>query len=190
MEFLNNHRSLSPLDLETIVVQLSALLRRLQYDITIDPAPGDSEYRSPIRALETAIGLLSRQRVKSNEGWMEGNAARDAAPNRSWLVGHFVEPTTGLRGTNLVELKWGTHSAGEEETEWTANRESTTISILIRGRNRIEFPDGTALLKHEGDYAIWAPRTPHRWHAEEDSIVITARWPSIEDDNYVVREID
>ena len=38
---------------------------------------------------------------------------------------------------------------------------------------------GSTTLEKEGDYAVWGPGIGHSWQAEEDSIVITVRWPSI-----------
>jgi quercetin dioxygenase-like cupin family protein len=34
------------------------------------------------------------------------------------------------------------------------------------------------VLEQEGDYAMWGPGIGHSWHAEEDTVVITVRWPS------------
>ena len=42
-----------------------------------------------------------------------GNAARDAEPFRGWFVGHFVPSELGLRSTDAVEVKWGTHALGD-----------------------------------------------------------------------------
>jgi hypothetical protein len=107
-----------------------------------------------------------------------GNAAADGDRYRGWLVGHFVEPAGDPRRTGDVSVKWGVHPAGEARTAWAANAVATTLSILVRGRFRIIFPDGECLLAREGDYALWAPGTPHHWHAETDSVVLTVRWPS------------
>jgi quercetin dioxygenase-like cupin family protein len=38
---------------------------------------------------------------------------------------------------------------------------------------------GDHALEKEGDYAVWGPGIDHSWKAEEDSILITVRWPSI-----------
>ena len=58
----------------------------------------------------------------------------------------------------------------------------TSLSILVRGRFRLTFPDGEALLVTPGDYALWPPGVAHGWTAEEDCVVVTVRWPSRRDD--------
>jgi quercetin dioxygenase-like cupin family protein len=60
------------------------------------------------------------------------------------------------------------------------------MSVLIRGRFRLEFHDGNRardlLLEREGDYALWDAGVPHNWVAEEDSVMLTVRWPSVPED--------
>lgn len=119
-----------------------------------------------------------------------GNAARESQPFRGWFLGQFVPEQLGLRATDQVEVKWGVHEAGERQAEWSLNRTATTISILLRGRDRISFPDGDVLLEREGDYVIWGPGVPHRWHALAHSVVLTVRWPSARDDAVLVSEDD
>jgi quercetin dioxygenase-like cupin family protein len=50
--------------------------------------------------------------------------------------------------------------------------------IVVRGRFRLDLSVASTTLE-EGDYAVWGPGIGHSWQAEEDSIVITVRWPSI-----------
>lgn len=117
-----------------------------------------------------------------------GNVGPESRPFRGWFVGRFVPERLGLRATDQVEVKWGEHAAGERQAEWSLNRAATTISLLLRGRDRISFPDGDALLEHEGDYVIWGPGIPHRWHALADSVVLTIRWPSAAGDAVVLSD--
>jgi hypothetical protein len=111
-------------------------------------------------------------------GVVMGNAGVDGAGDtRGWFVGHFV--TRGdPRHTDAVEVKWGTHRAGESRPALSPGGGSTSLSILVRGRFRLTFPDGDVLLVAPGDYALWLPSVPHGWRAEEDSVVVTVRWPS------------
>lgn len=115
-----------------------------------------------------------------------GNAAAEGPSHRGWFLGHFLQERQDPRWTKDVELKWGHHAAGERQEEWTINRQATTLSILISGRDRISFPDRDVLLCRPGDYVIWAPGVPHRWRAEEESVVLTVRWPSVSGDSIVV----
>ena len=99
-----------------------------------------------------------------------------------WFVGHFIDPSDALRSTDAVEVKWGIHPAGEEKAVWTQARTATSLSLLIQGKFRLIFPQEEIVLAHQGDYAIWLPNVFHTWRSEEDSIVLTLRWPSRPDD--------
>lgn len=113
-----------------------------------------------------------------------GNAARDAEAFRGWFVGHFVPSELGLRSTDAVEVKWGTHALGDVRSAWAASTDATSLSLLIRGCIRILFATGEeALLTEPGDYAVWPPGLAHRWQIElDDTVVLTLRWPSHRDD--------
>ncbi|GIW08039.1 MAG: hypothetical protein KatS3mg060_2844 [Dehalococcoidia bacterium] len=110
-----------------------------------------------------------------NEGVTVGNAYTAGASYRSWIVGHFVG---GPLHSTAVEVKWARHAAGEERSEWSADA-ATTLVILVRGRFRLLFPDREAMLREEGDFVHWLPGIHHRWVAEEESVVLTVRWPSL-----------
>jgi hypothetical protein len=109
-----------------------------------------------------------------------GNAARDADPYRGWFIGHFIPPELGPRSTEDVEVKWGTHALGETRSAWAAAEKAMSLSLLVRGTIRLFFADGQqALLADPGDYALWPPGLAHRWQIEQqDTIVLTVRWPS------------
>lgn len=107
-----------------------------------------------------------------------GNAGAEGASRGGWFAGHFITPEDDPRSTSALEVKWGIHQAGECRTQWAVNAEATTLSILVKGRFRLQFPDREILLTNEGDYAIWLPGVPHHWQAEEDSTIVTVRWPS------------
>lgn len=114
---------------------------------------------------------------------MIGNAAVDSAARRGWFVGHFAgEPGTPNR-SEAVEVKWGVHRAGERRSTPAVNATATTLSVLVRGRFRLRFPDRVVVLEREGDYALWAPGVAHDWLAEEESLVLTVRWPSRPEDS-------
>jgi hypothetical protein len=98
---------------------------------------------------------------------------------RDWLLGHFVGEADDPRATTAVEVKWGVHPAGEGRDGWATDEQRTTLLILVRGRFRLDLSVGSTTLEKEGDYAVWGPGIDHSWQAEEDSIVITVRWPSI-----------
>jgi len=60
------------------------------------------------------------------------------------------------------------------------------MSVLIRGRFRLMFDEGAnmheVLLAREGDYALWDAGVAHSWITEEDSVILTVRWPSVPQD--------
>ena len=110
--------------------------------------------------------------------WTAGNANDDSADTRGWLVGHFIDPSQGVRADGDVEVKWARHAAGEKRSEWTSGDQRTTLTILISGEFRVDITEGSKILTHQGDYVMWAPGVDHSWEALAPSIVLTVRWPS------------
>jgi hypothetical protein len=109
--------------------------------------------------------------------WYTGNA-NDATETRGWLLGHFIEPTDDVRSTGALEIKWGIHPAGDRRAEWVDDEQRTTLVLLVSGRFRVELSVGTVEMNRQGDFAVWGPGIDHSWYAEQDSVVITVRWPS------------
>ena len=107
-----------------------------------------------------------------------GNAGRDAALDRGWLLGHFKD-VADPRHSAAVEIKWGVHPSGDERAEWATGEVRTALLVLISGRFRVELPGRSVLLARQGDYVVWGPGVDHSWIAEEESVVLTVRWPSI-----------
>ncbi|MGH3273176.1 MAG: signal peptidase I [Streptosporangiaceae bacterium] len=114
------------------------------------------------------------------DNWSTGNASGEADEHRGWLLGHFIEPAdTSVRTTSALEVKWGIHPAAQERPDWTQGEDRTTLVLLVSGRFTLNLTVGTTLLERQGDYATWGPGIDHSWRAEEDSVVITVRWPSL-----------
>ena len=115
------------------------------------------------------------------DNWHVGNAADEADEHRGWMLGHFMaEPgSPSVRATNALEVKWGIHPAGQERPAWTSGDDRTTMVILVSGRFYVNLKVGSVLLERQGDYAVWGPGIDHSWKAEDDSVVITVRWPSL-----------
>ncbi|MGH8899856.1 MAG: signal peptidase I [Egibacteraceae bacterium] len=112
------------------------------------------------------------------DDWHAGNAAVDGEDHRGWLIGHFLG-SDNVRACEAVEIKWGIHPKGEGRDNWHTDEQRTTVLLLVKGRFRLELSVGTVVLHNQGDYAVWGPDIDHSWQAEEDSVVITVRWPSI-----------
>lgn len=106
-----------------------------------------------------------------------GNANTDRAAYRGWIIGHFLPP--GIRQTEGLEIKWGVHPAGGERAEWAAGDERTTMLICFSGRFRLDLPGESVILANQGDYVVWGPGVEHSWQAEEESVMLTVRWPSL-----------
>ncbi len=81
------------------------------------------------------------------------------------------------------------HKKGEEKKEIVANKKAKTISILIKGKFLIRFPEDNkdVLLSEIGEYVFWDSMVYHNSEALEDSIVMTIRWPSITNDTLTFR---
>jgi len=106
-----------------------------------------------------------------------GSAPADAPEYRGWLLGHFM-PEGDARHSDAIEIKWGAHPAGEERAEWVSAETRTALIILVRGRFRVDFPDRSVVLGEQGDYVVF-DGVEHSWCAEEESIIVGVRWPSI-----------
>lgn len=109
--------------------------------------------------------------------WHFGNAASDSTEHRGWIIGPFMDHGD-VRLTKDVEIKWGIHRAGETRANWHEDEDRTTVLLLISGRFRIDLSVESQILARQGDYAMWGPGIGHSWQAEEDSVVITVRWPA------------
>lgn len=107
-----------------------------------------------------------------------GKAAVDAAGDRGWLLGHF-KPMGDVRHSEDVEIKWGVHPRGDQRAEWVIGEKRTALLILISGRFRVELPGRSVVLADQGDYVVWGHGVDHSWYAEEESVVVTVRWPSV-----------
>jgi quercetin dioxygenase-like cupin family protein len=113
-----------------------------------------------------------------DDGVYVGNAARDGALDAGWLMGHF-KPPGDARHSEAVEVKWGVHEPGEERAEWAVGEQRTALLVLVSGRFRVELRDRSVLLERQGDYIVWGPGVDHSWRADEASVVLTVRWPSV-----------
>lgn len=120
------------------------------------------------------------QEPKAAIAW--GNAVDAGARElrRGWFIGHFLPPAAGPAATEAVEVKWGVHPAGETKATAGINQTATSVSLLVSGRFRLDFPGRgrSVTLERPGDYVIWSAGVAHRWVALEDAVVITVRWPS------------
>jgi hypothetical protein len=106
-----------------------------------------------------------------------GSATADAPANRGWLLGHFM-PAGDVRHSTDVEIKWGAHPAGDERAAWVTGETRTALIVLVSGRFRIEFRDRSVVLREPGDYVVF-DGVDHSWYAEEESVILGVRWPSV-----------
>mmetsp|Transcript_3314 Transcript_3314/g.5813 ORF Transcript_3314/g.5813 Transcript_3314/m.5813 type:complete len:234 (-) Transcript_3314:2359-3060(-) len=117
-----------------------------------------------------------------------GNADHDVSLSGKWILGHFISPdNNNLRHSKDCELKWARNSAGTSNGEIAVNRAGHSMGILIYGRQRYDFGSHSVVLQQQGDYVIWAPGVAHTWTSELDSLILTLRWPSVPNDQEVVK---
>src|SRR5689334_18181173 len=115
-----------------------------------------------------------------NNDILVGNASADGAGGtRGWFVGHFIMPPASPRHTETVEVKWGVHPSGDVRPTVSTGLAATTLSILVSGAFLLSFPDREIRLSRPGDYVLFPPGVTHAWVAEDDSVVVTVRWPSL-----------
>ena len=112
-----------------------------------------------------------------NERCYVGNASADASDHRGWLLGHF-RAEGDARHSDDVEIKWAVHARGDRRAEWVQNEVRSALLLLISGRFRVDLPGRSVLLAEQGDYVTFSG-VGHSWVAEDDSIVVAVRWPSI-----------
>ncbi len=106
-----------------------------------------------------------------------GSAPDDAPGNRGWLLGHFMPPGD-IRHSADVEIKWGAHHRGDRRAQWVCGETRTALIVLVSGRFRVEFPERTIVLAQGGDYVVFHG-VDHSWLAEEESVILGVRWPSV-----------
>jgi quercetin dioxygenase-like cupin family protein len=78
-----------------------------------------------------------------------------------------------------VEIKWGVHPRGDTRAQWVRGEKRTALQVLVSGRFRVDFPGRSVMLERQGDYVVWGEGVDHSWVAEEESVVLTVRWPSL-----------
>jgi hypothetical protein len=106
-----------------------------------------------------------------------GNATVDAPADRGWLLGHF-KPAPGVRHSDDVEIKWGIYHPGDQRAQWVTGERRTAMIILISGRFWVDLPERSVLLTRQGDYVVFRG-IGHSWRAEQESVVMSVRWPSV-----------
>jgi hypothetical protein len=106
-----------------------------------------------------------------------GSAPEDAAAARGWLLGHFMPPGD-IRHSTDVEIKWGVHPRGDKRAQWVIAEVRTALIVLVSGRFRIDFRERSVLLAERGDYVVFHG-VDHSWFAEEESVIVGVRWPSV-----------
>ncbi|WP_231640709.1 hypothetical protein [Nocardiopsis sp. NRRL B-16309] len=73
----------------------------------------------------------------------------------------------------------GRDPRGDERARRVTGEEHTALLVLVSSRFRVDLPDRSVTLAEQGDYVVWGNGVDHSWHAEEESVVLTVRWPSV-----------
>src|SRR5258705_422930 len=90
-----------------------------------------------------------------------------------------TRPTAGPGGS------WPPRPAGtpwpartDRRAQWVTGERRSAALILVSGRFRVELPGRSVLLAEQGDYVVFHG-VNHSWHAQEASVVLAVRWPSV-----------
>jgi mannose-6-phosphate isomerase-like protein (cupin superfamily) len=110
---------------------------------------------------------------------VSGNVGAVSAGTRGWFLGHFMSGDDNPLRTSDLEVKWWTHDKGETRNEWAPGNPVKTVNILIRGHFVLLFPEREVSLEKEGDFVLFGPGVPHSFRSEQESLVLTIRWPSL-----------
>ena len=110
---------------------------------------------------------------------ISGNVAIASKDTRGWFLGHFMPGDDNALRTSDLELKWYTHARGETRPDWAPGNPVKTLNILLRGHFVLLFPDREVALRQEGDFVLFGPDVPHSFRSEQESLVLTVRWPSL-----------
>jgi hypothetical protein len=110
---------------------------------------------------------------------ISGNVAVASKDTRGWFLGHFMPGDDNPLRTSELELKWYTHAKGETRADWAPGNPVKTLNILLRGHFVLLFPDREVALRQEGDFVLFGPDVPHSFRSEQESLVLTVRWPSV-----------
>jgi hypothetical protein len=106
-----------------------------------------------------------------------GSAPEDAQAYGGWVLGHFMPPGD-IRHSADVEIKWAVHPQGDQRAQWVTGEVRTAVIVLVSGRFRIDFREQTVVLARQGDYVVFHG-VDHSWFAEQDSVIVAIRWPSV-----------
>ena len=116
---------------------------------------------------------------------IKGNLNQKAILN-PWFIGFFVKPKSHWFHNKNFEVKWGKHKKGDKGKGWVANKTAFSLAILIKGKVRIQFEGrGKVVLEKQGDYVGWAPGVYHDWEVLKESVIMTIRWPSVNNDQTI-----
>ena len=69
------------------------------------------------------------------DGVYVGNAGKDAALDRGWLLGHFKD-VSDPRHSEDVEIKWGVHPRGDTRARWVTVLLCDTLHTFVLSQLR------------------------------------------------------
>lgn len=110
-----------------------------------------------------------------------GNVYTKQNGARGWIIGKFKDnPLPYPFETENFSIKWARLKKGDKNDDAKSDSTSKTLTILMEGKQRIDFPETNEsfVLENEGDYLFFEPNVLHKWEAIENNLTITIRWPS------------
>ena len=90
-------------------------------------------------------------------------------------MGHFIDPSQGVRAIEDVEVKWADHRTGDQQANWALGDRRTALVVVITGEFPLDFTSGSVTISRQGDYVMWPPAVNQSWTALSSSVVLTVR---------------
>jgi len=116
-----------------------------------------------------------------NKGYYIGSV-EEAASKKGWLIGSFLKKNNPCF-TEAVEVGWKELDTKTKIAKHI-HKLATEITVIIKG-STTEIINGQQLVLKAGNYVIIHPFTPaETLHAEEGTIVLVIKTPSVPGDKY------
>jgi len=121
--------------------------------------------------------------VESKQGRSFVGRAADAAKERGWFFGHFMDEP--LLQSDLVEVAWQhVPNLTPSPDQRHLHRRSVEINVVLRGKVSLKIDD----LQHdlrEGDfYVVWPESVVSDIATDAEAEVLVIRTPSVADDKF------
>ena len=131
-----------------------------------------------VRRTRTIPSPAFRKRIPAAPvRWKAGTAASSVC--FAALADHLIVLASTVVSETVYAGNAGADAPkGDQRSQWMAGEKRSALLLLVSGRFRVELLGRTVLLAEQGDYAVFHGLS-HSWYAEEASVVVAVRWPSV-----------